>query len=323
MARTWVTYWNERNVNTQGEERVQRRLYNDYQVFVSLTEQLGRSNVPEAAMQEYEALLGKRSDVYDIFVNNDPSYLRRKSQVPPADSGIIETTRMRSLSRGRSRSRSRSRSTSLSPHAAHAEGMVEHRSRSRSRSGSLSLKPHVDFPQVDPNLWQTSGHLVTFGEMIGAMQYMVNKGTNEESASGMVSHTLVNHWMQRNVYPKSEKTVQKRIYKDYEDFALVIEEINRGYLSESLRRKYQLLIQRRDQVYDIFVGSDPEALKRTKMLEETYGVNMEAQHYRYLENQLSDIPRGHPQKLVSTPRNDRDYSIRTEQFEEKGYHLGP
>jgi hypothetical protein len=155
------------------------------------------------------------------------------------------------------------------------------------------------------------------------MQFMVNRGTTPEVASGMVSHTLVNHWMQRNVYPKSEKTVQKRVYKDYQDFSYVIDEINKGYLSETLRRKYQATMMRRDQVYDIFVGSDAEALKRTKMLGETFGVNMEAQHYRYLENQLSDIPRGHPEKLVSTPRNDRDYSLRAEQLDSRGYHVVP
>ena len=280
ISRTLVTHWNERNVNTQSEEIVQKRLYKDYQEFVSVMQLVNKGNISEATRRRYEALIERRNNIYDIYIGNDSSSLKRK--VMPEEKPIVPVK----------------------------------------RSGSIPIT-NVDFPAIDSKTWKNSGHLITFHEVIGGMQFMVNKNTSEEVASGMIAHTLVNHWMQRNVYPKSEKTVQKRVYKDFQEFSSVIEQITEGSFSETIMKKYDTLIQRRNQVYDIFVGSDPEALKRTKMLEETFGVNMEAQHYRYLENQLSDIPRGDPRKLLSFPKNDNDYSVQTDQLEFKGYHVVP
>lgn len=297
IAQTLVNHWKERNIGTESEEAIQTRLYREYQEFASLKQLLNAfPNVSENTLRHYEILKNKRASIFDIYSYNDP-----KSFLVP-DQAIVQ---MATVSR------------SISPAMVPAEMAVS--------MGVFAAIPNtnIDFPAIDFNVWRNSGHLITYGEIIGGMRFMINTNTTEEVASGMIAHTLVNHWIRRNVYPKSEKTVQKRIYKDFQDFLLAIDDINRHNLSETTKRRYESLLDRRNQVYDIFVGSDPEALKRTRMLEETFGVNMEAQHYRYLESQLSDIPRGDPQKLVSIPKNDHDYSVETDQLKLRGYHVVP
>ena len=76
----------------------------------------------------------------------------------------------------------------------------------------IQYNVNVDFPMYDFNLWKQSGHLMTFGEALGSLQFMTERKISPEVASGIMARTLVEYWNERNVNTQSEETVQRRYF---------------------------------------------------------------------------------------------------------------
>ena len=63
--------------------------------------------------------------------------------------------------------------------------------------------PDVDFPQVLSNDWESSGHLLTLGELIGGIRGKISRKVSAQEASRQVSKIAVRHWISRNISPVS------------------------------------------------------------------------------------------------------------------------
>ena len=160
-----------------------------------------------------------------------------------------------------------------------------------------SLSPDVDFPSVEIKEWQASGHLLSWGEIIGGVRSLVTRKVSAEKACEKVSGLAVQHWIDRNVYPLGSMTVKVKLEKDYSEFVQVRKLIMKGSYTQTTDERYKVLKDRKDLVYDIFSlhSQHPFAKKRKKELEDKLDIRMGPDEYAYVESQLSsDIGRKDP-----------------------------
>ena len=164
-----------------------------------------------------------------------------------------------------------------------------------------SLDPDVEFPKKDVSDWKYSGHLPSYGDVIGGIRHMVDRNTSKEESVKFVSETLIKHWSDRNVYPQHVIKVSKTLGDDYKEFVSVRKLIirsDRPPTQQSISR-YEVLRDRRDLLYDIFGDLENESKhnkkqmkERIHQLESASGVTMSANEYAFLESQRNaEIPR--------------------------------
>ena len=169
-----------------------------------------------------------------------------------------------------------------------------------------ALCPDVDFPAIQTQDWQSSGHLLTLGELVGGVRGLVSKKTSADEACIKVSKIAVQHWVDRNVYPLSWQMVHKRLFKDYTEFMSVRKLIMmKNYYTEATKDRYKVLKEMKDQVYDIYVlhSSHPAAKKRKTYLEVELDIRMGPKEHEYLQNQLSkEIDKSDPRKIICVPK---------------------
>ena len=63
-----------------------------------------------------------------------------------------------------------------------------------------ALCPDVDFPAVDTKEWKYSGNLLTLGELIGGIRFLISQNYTKLSACGAVSRLAVQHWTEKCLY---------------------------------------------------------------------------------------------------------------------------
>ena len=169
-----------------------------------------------------------------------------------------------------------------------------------------ALCPDVDFPAIQTQDWQSSGHLLTLGELVGGVRGLVSKKTSADEACIKVSKIAVQHWVDRNVYPLSWQMVHKRLFKDYTEFMSVRKLIMmKNSYTEATKDRYTVLKEMKDQVYDIYSlhSSQPAAKKRKADLEAELDIRMGPKENEYLQNQLSkEIARSDPRKILCVPK---------------------
>ena len=167
-----------------------------------------------------------------------------------------------------------------------------------------ALCPDVDFPAVDTKEWKYSGNLLTLGELIGGIRFLISQNYTKLSACGAVSRLAVQHWTERNVYTVCWTTVNRKLLKDYENFMVLRGYINNGLLRKLTVDRYNELKDLKDHVYDISSSrsNHPSAKKRKTELENIHHVKMGPKEYEYLDNQLSHtIGRNDPKKIQCYP----------------------
>lgn len=128
----------------------------------------------------------------------------------------------------------------LSPDIVPVEVMAECKDPPRKKTRS-SLNPDVDFPSVNSDEWRNSGHLPTFGEVIGGIRNLTGKHTSAATACKLITQEVVQHWIQRNVYPKSEKTIQNTLFAEITEFNLVKKLIAKGNPTAQTQERYEKL----------------------------------------------------------------------------------
>ena len=139
-----------------------------------------------------------------------------------------------------------------------------------------SLNPDVDFSVKNISDWENSGHLPSFGEIIGVIRGLTSKQTSASSAIWSVSHTLEQHWIDRNVYPKTYQSIERKLKRKL---------INKGNITEKTREMYEELRNIKDMLYDIYCGNDPLTGKeRQRQMEVEFGVRMSSSEFAYLES---------------------------------------
>ena len=188
------------------------------------------------------------------------------------------------------------------------------------KSTRNSLSPDVDFPIMNTKDWVNSGHLLSWGEVIGGVRSFVGSRVSAEMACEQVSQLAVQHWIDRNVYPLATSTVKKKLMKDYTEFLQVRKLIMKGSFTQATADRYKVFKDNMVVVYDIYsLHSDhPAAKKRKKDLEELLDVRMGPQEYEYVENQLScDIERRDPRKILCFPKKSDIDPIWREQQNKK------
>ena len=165
-----------------------------------------------------------------------------------------------------------------------------------------SFCPDVDFPAVQTETWQRSGHLLNFGELIGGI--LTTRKTSAEEACRQVSKINVQHWISRNVYPLAWQNVHTKLLKDYTEFIAVRKLVMKSSYTEATKVRYAVLKDMKDKVYDIYAlhSSQPATKKRKTDLEDLLDIRMGPKEHEYLENQLSDIGRGDPRKILCVPK---------------------
>ena len=160
-----------------------------------------------------------------------------------------------------------------------------------------SANPDVDFPVNDPGDWTNSGHLPTFCEVIGAVRHTVSKKVSAAEATKLVTNTLMKEWTERNIYPKSYRSIYTQLQAEYSEFVAVRKLVNRGNPTNSTQERYERLRKQKDELYDIFVGNAEKGInaqrakERLVEMENELGVKMSKAEYEYLESQRARIPR--------------------------------
>lgn len=170
-----------------------------------------------------------------------------------------------------------------------------------------SLAPDVDFPVVNIDEWQHSGHLLTLGELIGGVRSLVGNKVSAEEACSTVAKQAVQHWINRNVYPVSWQAVQKRLLPEYTEFTKVRKMALKTSqkITDATVDRYTLLKVKAEKVFDIYyMTSEQESSKKRKIeLEESFDIRMGPSEIEYVENQLnSEIKRDDPTKLFCFPK---------------------
>ena len=183
----------------------------------------------------------------------------------------------------------------------------------------------VDFPNVDYQAWVNFGHLPTFGEVIGAVKGVTNKRCSAENGCKIIASALVNHWTERNVYPRAELNVQKKIFNEFKDFLSTRKKLirqDRPPTADTLLQ-YSALKEKKDRLFDIFIHDNnldtlnkKRVSDRLKTLQEMYDVTMSSAEIDYLESQRSEIPRS--SKIQCFPKkNDVDPAWQNQQERKK------
>ena len=184
-----------------------------------------------------------------------------------------------------------------------------------------SANPDVDFPVNDPRDWTNSGHLPTFCEVIGAVRHTANIKVSRAESCKLVTETLMKEWTERNIYPKSYRSIYTQLQAEYSEFVAVRKLVNRGNPTNSTQERYERLRKQKDELYDIFVGNAEKGInaKRAKErlveMENDLGVKMIMAEYDYLENQRSRIPRC--DKIVCLPTKNKIDPVWAEQQRRK------
>ena len=110
----------------------------------------------------------------------------------------------------------------------------------RSKIGTRgSFAPDVDFPVVNIEEWQFSGHLITLAELISGIKSLVNKKVSADSDALQVAKVVVQHWLYRNVYPISCNAVHRLLLREYEEFLRLrklIQRTDRALTDDTIRR---------------------------------------------------------------------------------------
>ena len=141
-------------------------------------------------------------------------------------------------------------------------------------STRYTLCPDVDFPAVDIEEWNHSGNLLTLGELICGIRFLISKNNSKITACGTVSRLAVEHWTERNVYTVCWTTVNRKLMPVYDKFIVLRGYINKGYLSKLTMERYNKFKDLKDQVYNISSLSlnHPSAKKRKTELENIHHV---------------------------------------------------
>ena len=71
---------------------------------------------------------------------------------------------------------------------------MRHKCRTRT-----SPQPDVDFPPILTDGWESSGHLLTLGELIGGIRGKISRKVSAQEALRQVSKIAVSHLKSRNV----------------------------------------------------------------------------------------------------------------------------
>ena len=179
--------------------------------------------------------------------------------------------------------------------------------------------PDVDFPPLSSESWPDSGHLPTLAEIIGAIRSKVTRHFSAEKATGLISEILIAHWIDRNILPKWASVVQTLLLSEYNEFMAVRKLINKGNPTEATILRYNELKDVKDKVLDISTGHSKTNIKvakqRVEHLQSELGVRMSSDEFKYLESQLSDIPRN--QKMVCFPKKNQIDPVWADQQERK------
>ena len=136
---------------------------------------------------------------------------------------------------------------------------MRHKCRTRT-----SPRPDVNFPQVLTDDWESSGHLLTLGELIGGIRGKILRKVSAQEASRQVSKIAVRHWISRNISPVSWQMVHQRLTKDYTEFMNVRKLIMKGSFTKSTNERYNTLKLMKDKVYNIcsLKSNQPAAKKK-------------------------------------------------------------
>ena len=99
--------------------------------------------------------------------------------------------------------------------------------------------------------------------------------------------------------------VHRKFMQDYTEFMHVRKLIIKGSYTEATKVRYTALLEMKDKVYDIYSmhPNQPSAKKRKGELEDILDVRMGPKEHEYLENQLSNILRADPRKILCVPKN--------------------
>ena len=111
--------------------------------------------------------------------------------------------------------------------------------------------PDVDFPAVDIKEWEYSGNLLTLGELISGIRFLICKKETKVVACMTVSKLAVEHCTERNVYTVCWTGVNKKLLKVYDNFMSLRKEFNKGKPSQLTIERYNKLKDLKDQVYNI------------------------------------------------------------------------
>ena len=97
--------------------------------------------------------------------------------------------------------------------------------------------------------------------------------------------------------------VHRKMMQDFTEFMNVRKLIMKGSYTEATKVRYTALLEMKDKVYDIYSmhSNQPSAKKRKGELEDILDVRMGPKEHEYLENQLSDILRADPRKILCVP----------------------
>ena len=119
-------------------------------------------------------------------------------------------------------------------------------------STRTSLCPDVDFPVLETDQWESSGHLLTLSELIGGIRGKISRKVSAEEACHKIAKIVVQHWINRNEYPISWQNLQQRLIKVYSESAAVRKLIMKGSYTEATNTRYNALKEIKDKVYDIY-----------------------------------------------------------------------
>ena len=153
------------------------------------------------------------------------------------------------------------------------------------------------------------------------MRHTANTKVSRAEACKLVTETLMKEWTERNIYPKSYRSIYTQLQAEYSEFVAVRKLVNRGNPTNSTQERYERLRKQKDELYDIFVGNAEKGInaqrakERLVEMENELGVNMSKAEYEYLESQRARIPRC--DKIVCLPTKKKIDPVWAEQQRRK------
>ena len=147
--------------------------------------------------------------------------------------------------------------------------------------------------------------------MIGGIRDLIGNNYSVKDATYNIAKKIETHWIDRNVWPKSQVTIQKLLTKVFDEFTHVRKLITREdqNVTESTVQRYTDLSMNKENIFDVYCSDETEQGKgRRSRLESETGVKMSTDEEEYLKKQLNtDISRNSPQKRLCYPtKNDVD-----------------
>ena len=148
------------------------------------------------------------------------------------------------------------------------------------RSGGLIIIDfETEYPAIDKFDKQK---LPTNKEIIGLAKKL-NETKTWDNSIHEVSNIVMNHWIERNVYPITIKTVKKRVRKEVETYLDLKKQIGRSK-SKGWQMKAKSFTQNKDKFFDIFCENS-EARGNLKKI---YQIPMLLEDFQYLESMRTD-----------------------------------